>query len=118
MKTTDCFLRTREQFTSAELFSILGLALGPVVALGFSRFAYSLLLPPMREQLHWSFAQAGGLNTSNAIGYILGTLLAAWVAQQMGNRSAFLGSMAISAVILLLSGITSTYMMLLALRFL
>lgn len=109
--------RTRERFSLGEMFAALGLALGPVVALGFSRFAYSLLLPPMREQLHWNFAQAGGLNTSNAIGYIIGTLITAWVAQRLGNRLTFLGSMAISALILLLSGATSTYTMLLVLRF-
>lgn len=36
-----------------------GLAARPVVALGFTRFAYALLLPAMREQLSWNFAAAG-----------------------------------------------------------
>jgi len=39
----------------------LGLAAGPVVALGFTRFAYALLLPAMRADLDWSFATAGGI---------------------------------------------------------
>ncbi len=37
----------------------VGLALGPAVALGLARFAYALLLPAMRTDLSWSFAQAG-----------------------------------------------------------
>ncbi|WP_377273096.1 YbfB/YjiJ family MFS transporter [Peterkaempfera sp. SMS 1(5)a] len=38
-----------------EYLVALGLAAGPVVALGFTRFAYALLLPAMRQQLHWSY---------------------------------------------------------------
>ncbi|MEU4547265.1 YbfB/YjiJ family MFS transporter [Nonomuraea dietziae] len=37
----------------------LGLAAGPVVALGFTRFAYALLLPPMHRELPWSYADHG-----------------------------------------------------------
>ena len=51
--------------------------MGPAVALGFGRFAYALLLPPMRADLGWSFAQAGALNTANAAGYLIGALVAA-----------------------------------------
>jgi AraC-like DNA-binding protein len=56
----------------------LGLASGPLVALGFTRFAYALLLPPMHQDLHWSYAQAGSMNTANALGYILGAATAAY----------------------------------------
>ncbi|MGI5290794.1 YbfB/YjiJ family MFS transporter [Nonomuraea polychroma] len=42
------------------------------MALGFTRFAYALLLPPMHQELHWSYAQAGSMNTANALGYLLG----------------------------------------------
>ncbi|MGH3182126.1 MAG: YbfB/YjiJ family MFS transporter, partial [Streptosporangiaceae bacterium] len=51
-----------------------GLALGPVVVIGLARFAYSLLLPAMRADLHWSFAQAGAMNTANALGYLVGAI--------------------------------------------
>ena len=37
-----------------------------------ARFAYALLLPAMRDDLGWNYAQAGGLNTANALGYVLG----------------------------------------------
>ena len=40
----------------------------PVVALGFTRFAYALLLPAMRHELSWNYAAAGGMNTANALG--------------------------------------------------
>lgn len=51
------------------------LSLGAAVSLGITRFSYGLLLPPMRDDLGWSYALAGAMNTSNAAGYLLGALL-------------------------------------------
>jgi predicted MFS family arabinose efflux permease len=42
---------------------------------GFGRFAYALLLPPMRADLQWDYALSGWLNTANSIGYGIGALL-------------------------------------------
>ncbi|MBP2702619.1 YbfB/YjiJ family MFS transporter [Microbispora sp. RL4-1S] len=95
----------------------LGLAAGPVVALGFTRFAYALLLPPMHQELHWTYAQAGGMNTANALGYILGAATAAHWARRLGGRAAFVGGLAVSALALLATAATATMAVLLALRF-
>ncbi|MGW3605347.1 YbfB/YjiJ family MFS transporter [Micromonospora sp. NPDC005161] len=95
----------------------LGLAAGPVVALGFTRFAYALLLPAMRGDLHWTYAQAGGLNTANAAGYVLGAGTAVFWARRFGDRAAFLGTLAVSALILLLTAATADYPVLGLLRF-
>ena len=54
---------------------LLGLCLGVTVTNGFARFAYGLLLPAMKCELGWSYAQAGWLNTANAPGYIAGAVL-------------------------------------------
>lgn len=96
--------KTRPAFLVA-----LGLAAGPVVALGFTRFAYALLLPAMRDQLGWSYAAAGGMNTANALGYIIGAATAAWWARRFGARAAFTWSMVISALALLASGVTGEF---------
>ncbi|MGX9352095.1 YbfB/YjiJ family MFS transporter [Shimia sp. W99] len=53
---------------------LAGLALGVTVTNGFARFAYGLLLPAMKAELGWSYAQAGWLNTANALGYIIGAV--------------------------------------------
>lgn len=105
--------RTRN---AGDVLVALGLALGPVVALGFSRFAYALLLPPMRESLDWSYTQAGGINTANAIGYIVGAATAALAAQRLGHRRVFVWTLAASAGILVLSAAVATYGELFALR--
>ena len=54
---------------------LLGLLLGVTVTNGFARFAYGLMLPAMQTQMEWNYAQAGWLNTVNALGYILGAIL-------------------------------------------
>jgi predicted MFS family arabinose efflux permease len=100
-----------------EFLVALGLAAGPVVALGFTRFAYALLLPAMREKLHWSYASAGGMNTANALGYIIGAATAAWWSRRFGARAAFVWSMVISAAALLASASTGDLAGLAVLRF-
>ncbi len=52
----------------------LALSMGAAVSLGITRFSYALLLPPMRDDLGWSYALAGGMNTANALGYLVGAL--------------------------------------------
>ncbi|WP_426567426.1 YbfB/YjiJ family MFS transporter [Streptomyces canus] len=95
----------------------LGLAAGPVVALGFTRFAYALLLPSMRSELDWSYAAAGGLNTANALGYIIGAGSAAWWSRRLGAGRSFVWGMIISAVALLASGVSGDFTALSVLRF-
>ena len=63
---------------------ILMLALSPTISLGISRFAYSLVLPDMRDTLGWSYSAAGFMNTVNAAGYLAGALLAARLARKFG----------------------------------
>ncbi|MFJ3106148.1 YbfB/YjiJ family MFS transporter [Streptomyces sp. NPDC086835] len=101
----------------SEFLIALGLAAGPVVALGFTRFAYALLLPSMRKELDWSYAAAGGLNTANALGYILGAGFAAWFSRKMGAVRVFVLGMIISALALLGTGLTSDFTALSILRF-
>jgi predicted MFS family arabinose efflux permease len=63
---------------------ILILSLTPTVGLGIGRFAYSLLLPDMRDALGWSYSAAGFMNTINAAGYLVGALLASRLIKRFG----------------------------------
>ncbi|MFD8499843.1 YbfB/YjiJ family MFS transporter [Amycolatopsis sp. NPDC059657] len=98
------------------LAAAFGLMLGPAVALGFARFAYALVLPSMRADLHWSFATAGSINTANALGYLFGALGAGKLAQRFGERRAFTAGLAITALALLASAATGQVAVLLTLR--
>ena len=65
---------------------ILMLSLAPTISLGIGRFAYSLVLPDMRDTLGWSYSAAGFMNTVNAAGYLAGALLAARLVGDSGCR--------------------------------
>jgi predicted MFS family arabinose efflux permease len=74
---------------------ILILSLAPTVGLGIGRFAYSLVLPDMRDTLHWSYSAAGFMNTINAVGYLAGALLASRMIRRFGlSRTVRLGTLA------------------------
>ncbi|WP_161881320.1 YbfB/YjiJ family MFS transporter [Deinococcus alpinitundrae] len=103
---------------AAPLLTAAGLAVGPAVALGFGRFAYALLLPPMRSSLHWSYTQAGAMNTANGLGYLLGALLAPAVMRRSGARAAFLFSLLGTALTLGFTALSGDLRWLIVMRFL
>ncbi len=73
--------------------TLLILAFAPAIGLGMGRFAYSLVLPDMRDTLGWSYATAGSMNTINAIGYLLGAFAAAPLAARVGLlRAVWIGA--------------------------
>jgi predicted MFS family arabinose efflux permease len=88
--------------------SLLGLALalslGAAVSLGVTRFAYGLLLPPMREDLQWSYTLAGAMNTANALGYLIGALLTPRLQRLLGTSRLLLGGAALASLFMGLSG--------------
>jgi predicted MFS family arabinose efflux permease len=98
------------------LWVVIGLAMGPAVALGLARFAYALLLPAMRADLGWSFADAGAMNTANAAGYLLGALVAAPLGKRVGDKRVFVVSLLLTSFAVGASGLTASYSVLLALR--
>jgi predicted MFS family arabinose efflux permease len=63
---------------------ILILSLAPTVGLGIGRFAYSLVLPDMRDALGWSYSAAGFMNTINAAGYLAGALVTSRLIARFG----------------------------------
>jgi predicted MFS family arabinose efflux permease len=96
---------------------ILVLALAPAVGVGLCRFAYSLLLPDMRESLAWSYATAGLMNTTNAAGYLSGALAASPIARRIGLFRAVLIGTAVCVATLVLS-MSASVMVLSTVRFL
>ncbi|MFO1244698.1 MAG: YbfB/YjiJ family MFS transporter [Ramlibacter sp.] len=102
--------------------SLLGLALalslGAAVSLGVTRFAYGLLLPPMRADLGWSYTLAGAMNTANALGYLLGALATPRLMARFGPSALLLGGALLASVFMGLSGFFTDATALLAQRLL
>ena len=86
---------------------ILIVSLAPTIGLGIGRFAYSLVLPDMRDSLGWSYSAAGFMNTINAVGYLVGALLASRMIRRFGlSRTVRWGTLAavISLALCAMSG--------------
>jgi predicted MFS family arabinose efflux permease len=86
------------------LWLALALSLGAAVSLGITRFAYGLLLPPMRIDLGWSYTLAGAMNTANALGYLLGALTAPHLLRQWGPGPLLVRGACLAAVFMAGSG--------------
>jgi MFS family permease len=95
---------------------VAALSLGPAVANSFARFAYALLLPAMRSELALDYAQAGALNTANALGYLAGALFCARYVSRLGNRRLFCAGLLVTVSALVGSGLTGAFIAQLSLR--
>jgi MFS family permease len=98
------------------VLTIAGLTAASAAVNGLGRFAYALVLPSMRTDLHWSYATAGLLNTVNAAGYLTGALLGAPVAARLGQRKALLVALVVSALAVLAAAASDLVPVLLVLR--
>ena len=102
--------------------SLLGLALAlslaAAVSLGVTRFAYGLLLPPMRADLGWSYTLAGAMNTANAVGYLLGALATPALLRRWGGARLLLAGSLAATVFMAWSGFVTGAVPLLAQRLL
>jgi len=86
------------------LLLAVALSMGAAISLGITRFAYGLLLPPMRTDLGWSYTLAGAMNTVNALGYLLGALVTPRLLQRMGAARLMLAGAWLASLFMALSG--------------
>ena len=82
-----------------------GLALGVTVTNGFARFAYGLLLPAMKSEMGWTYAQSGWLNTANAFGYIVGAVLTMVLIHRVAPSRLFAFGLTLTTLSLLATGL-------------
>jgi predicted MFS family arabinose efflux permease len=98
------------------LWLAVRLSLGSAIALGLARFSYALLLPAMKADLGWSFAQAGAMNTANAAGYLLGALAFPALSRRCSPGTLFRAGALLTAVLMAACGLVSDTHVLLAQR--
>jgi predicted MFS family arabinose efflux permease len=91
---------------------ILVLSLAPTVGLGIGRFAYSLVLPDMRDTLGWSYSAAGFMNTINAAGYLAGALAASTLVRRFGLAANVRGGTIASLLSLALCALSGNFVVL------
>ena len=87
------------------LWPAFGLGLSVAAGNGLARFAYALVLPAMRTDLQWSYAEAGWLGTANALGYILGAVSGYLLLQRLRPSQLFTLGLLLTVSALLLTGL-------------
>ena len=99
--------RTEDFSFRHPLATALALSLAAGIALGLTRFSYGVLLPPMRADLGWSYLTAGVMNTTNALGYLLGALVASSLMHLWGVWRVLIINSLLAGVFMLLSGMVT-----------
>jgi predicted MFS family arabinose efflux permease len=94
----------------------MALSLAAAVSLGVTRFAYGLLLPPMRNDLQWSYTLAGAMNTANAIGYLLGALITPLLMRRRDPSALLVPAALVASLFMALTGFLTGAVPLLAQR--
>lgn len=92
--------------------------IGVMGALGFGRFAYTPILPSMKEALSLTYAQMGWIGTGNFIGYMTFAFLGGYLATRIGPRRVISASLVLVAVSLILTGLADSFEFALAMRML
>lgn len=77
------------------------------VSLGMTRFAYAMLLPPMRDDLSWTYTLAGSMNTLNAVGYLFGALVTPRMLNRLGAVTVLIGGALMASLLMALTGFFS-----------
>lgn len=78
-------------------------------ALGFGRFSYTLLLPPMQKGLELSNSQAGDVASGNMIGYLMIALAGGMLASRFGPRKVIAFSLLAVGVTMFLTGLSGGF---------
>ena len=69
-----------------------------MAGLGFGRFAYSMLLPSMRESLGFNYIEMGLLSGGILLGYLLFSLISGMLATRFGSKRIIIASLLCSSL--------------------
>jgi len=97
--------------------TIAGAVVALAAAMGLGRFAYTQLLPPMVAQLRLSALAAAWIAAANYVGYLVGALVASWLAARFNERRVALGALTALAATLAATALSGNVAWLTAMRF-
>jgi predicted MFS family arabinose efflux permease len=106
------------QSPASGMLAALGLSLAMAASISLARFAYAIVLPAMRDDLGWSYTQAGTLNTINAVGYLIGSFLAFASVRRLGPKMPFVAGLWLTAATVLAMAFVRDFAIISAIRLL
>lgn len=101
------FFMTQSIRFFTALWLVICISMAAAVSLGMTRFAYALLLPPMRDDLSWTYTIAGSMNTFNAVGYLIGALITPPMLKRWGAVHVLIGGAFMASLLMALTGFFS-----------
>jgi sugar phosphate permease len=84
-------------------------ALVVLLAHGFGRMSYSVILPPMKEGLSLTYTQVGLIGTGNFIGYLCLAVIGGFLSARFGARKIIFISLMVMGVCLFLTGLSESF---------
>ncbi len=86
-----------------EVFTLAVGLLGIFSALGLGRFAYTVILEPMKNGLMLNYTEMGAIASANFFGYVLFSPLAGYLASKYGTKRIVVSSLLLVAITLFLT---------------
>lgn len=90
--------------------------IGVMGSLGFGRFAYTPILPAMKEGLSLTYTQMGWIGTGNFLGYLFFAFVGGYLATRFGPRTIISVSLALVGFGLILTGLAESFAFALVMR--
>ena len=85
---------------------------------GFGRMSYTLILPAMKDGLHFNYTELGLLGTGNFVGYLLMALIGGFLAARFGTRIVIALALTLMGITMILTGLAETFRFAFAMRLL
>ena len=76
---------------------------------GFGRMAYTLILPSMKDGLHFTYTQLGLLGTGNFIGYLGLAILGGFLASRYGSRIVITLALILMGLTMIMTGFAESF---------
>ncbi len=80
-----------------------------IAAHGFGRMAYTIILPAMKDGLHFNYTQLGLLGTGNFIGYLTMAIVGGFLAARFGTRVIIAAALVLMGLTLILTGLSESF---------
>ncbi|HUJ89460.1 MAG TPA: MFS transporter [Syntrophorhabdales bacterium] len=92
----------------AWIIVIMGI-LGLMLAQGFGKMSYTVILPFMKDGLSLTYTQVGLIGTGNFIGYLLTSIVGGFLASRFGARKVIFLALLVTGVGLFLTGLSDSF---------
>jgi MFS family permease len=76
---------------------------------GFGRMSYTLILPAMKDGLHFNYTELGLLGTGNFLGYLLMAIIGGFLAARFGARIVIFLALVLMGVTMILTALADSF---------